>query len=170
MRGSTKIGGNMIVSKPAYLRVIGYLSFALALSPISQLGGCSKGELIQLTNRDYLGTWVHKESAFGNNVRVDNRLLAFYDDSTVSYFRCTKRAGMSKSVNIPESYISKLSETELLIEVDLFVTTAKLRFRIDRHPFEHDGDWFMQVDKVEFRKLHADEPSDHESWPCHSDE
>jgi hypothetical protein len=160
----------MIATKPIRLRIIRQLSSALALSLTVQMASCSKGEPIQLTERDFLGTWIHKENAFGNNVRVDNRLLAFYDDNTVSYFRCTKRSGMSKKVSIPDSYISKLNDSELIIEADLFVTTAKLKFQIDRHPFERDGDWFMQVDKVEFRKLHADEPSDHESWPCHSDE
>jgi putative transposon-encoded protein len=160
----------MIASKPVYLRTIRRLSGALALSLMSQIGGCSKGEPITLTERDFLGTWIHKENAFGNDVRVDNRLLAFYDDSTVSYFRCTKRAGMSKKVSVPDSYISKLNGSELVVEADLFITTAKLKFRIDRHPFERDGDWFMQVDKVEFRKLHDGEPSDHESWPCFSED
>ena len=160
----------MIAAKPIYLRTTRPLYSALALSLTLQIAGCGKGEPIQLTARDYLGTWVHKENAFGNNVRVDNRLLAFYDDSTVSYFRCTKRAGMSKRVSIADSYISKLDGRELVIEAELFITTAKLKFRIDHQPFERDGEWFMQVDKVEFRKLHNGEPSDHESWPCFSEE
>ena len=142
----------------------------VVLASISQLTACSKGDPIQLTNENYFGTWVHKENAYGNNVRVDNRLLAFYEDSTVTYIRCSKQIKNSTSVSVPDSYISKLTETELILEADLFITTVKMKFNIDRPPFQRNSDWFMRVDGVEFRKLHISEPSDHESWPCRSDE
>jgi hypothetical protein len=143
--------------------------WTLVLALSLPIGACGKGDPIQLTDSRYLGAWLHEENAFGNNIRVDNRLLAFYDDNTVSYFRCTKRGGSTTHISFPEAYISKLEAGELIVEADIFFTSAKLKFRVQRPPFERDGDWFMQMDGLEFRKMHTGEPSDHESWPCQSD-
>lgn len=146
------------------------LNGLLALVFASQMSACSKGEPIQLSDQRYFGTWVYKQNPFGNNVRIDNRLLAIYEDSTITYIRCSKQANNSTSVSLPSGYISKLTETELTVEADVLVTTVKMRFKIEQPPVQRDGDWFMRMDGVDFRKLHQGEASDHESWPCRDDE
>jgi hypothetical protein len=128
---------------------------------------CSKEEPIQIPEEksEFFGVWIYKDDAYGNNVRKDNMLLAFYQDSTVSYKRCIKRMNGHKNTVVPDARIIKLTDKELVINVK-FLLSINLDFDIQTLPYQENNDWFMKVDGVLLRKLKPGEKSDHDLWEC----
>jgi len=128
---------------------------------------CSQEKPIQIPKEksDLFGVWIYKSDEYGNNVKIDNMLLAFYKDSTVSYKRCTKSINSHKNTVVPEAKLIKLTDKELVIKVS-FVLSFNLDFEIEALPYQENNLWFMKVDGVLLRKLRPGEKSDHDSWDC----
>ena len=142
-----------------------------AILPVLFLLSCSQEEpiLIPKEKSDLFGVWVYKYNEYGNNVKIDNMLLAFHSDSTVSYKRCIQRMSGHKTTSVPEARIIKLTDKELVIKVNLFIFRMRLNFNIEQLPYKEKDDWYMKVDGVLLRKLRPGEKSDHDSWACGDD-
>lgn len=128
---------------------------------------CSRKEPIQIPKEkeEFFGVWVYKNNEYGSDVKKDNMLLAFYKDSTVSYKRCIKRMNGHKNTIVPDAKIVKLTDKELVINVNFFLS-INLDFKIETLPYQDNNDWFMKVDGALLRKLKPGEKSDHDSWDC----
>lgn len=136
------------------------------------LSGCSDPPpAVKLgPNQSHLfGVWLYQSNTYGSDVNIDYRMLVFYPDSSASYKRCSKGPGSRKSVNLGKSYISKLTDSELVLATNLFITTVETEFVINRPAWQEGSDWLMEIDGVVFRRLKPGEKTGHESWPCDKD-
>ncbi len=112
------------------------------------------------------GVWLYQKQDFGSDVAFDYRMLVLYPDGRAVYKRCSKSPGASKSVNLGSAYVSRLTDSELVLTTNLFVTTVETEFTIDRPAWQEGNDWFMNLDGATFRRLKPGEQTGHESWPC----
>jgi len=145
-----------------YQKIIVMLLSALMLS------ACSEEVVVKVpTDKpEYIGVWQYKHDEFSNGVKVDNRLFAIYEDSTVSYKRCSKAQSSHTTVNAPEGVISKFSDNEIVVAAKVLFMSFDLDFVIDKVPYLDSGRWYMQMDGVLYTKLKEGEKSDHEHWDC----
>ena len=118
---------------------------------------------------DFYGVWIYKSNEYGNDVKIDNMLLAFHADSTVSYKRCIKRMNSHKNTSVPEAKLIKLTDKELVIKANLILMRMNLDFAIEKLPYLENNNWYMKVDGALLRKLKPGEKSDHHLWDCGDD-
>lgn len=143
----------------------------LILLPLFSIIACSQEQpiLIPEDKAELFGVWIYKNDEYGNNVKIDNMLLAFHKDSSVSYKRCIKRMNGHKNTSVPEAKIIKLTDQELVIKVSFVFFRIRLNFDIDQLPYKENDDWYMKVDGALLRRLRPGEKSDHETWDCGKD-
>lgn len=129
---------------------------------------CSQEQPIQIPEdkSEFFGVWVYKNNEYGNDVRIDNMLLVFHSNSTVSYKRCIKRMNGHKNTIVPEAKLIKLTDKEIVIRANIILMKIKLNFDIEKPPYHDNDNWHMKVDGALLRKLKPGESSNHESWDC----
>jgi hypothetical protein len=155
---------------------------ALALTAVA-LVACSRARdpLPMTGEREALvGTWVSKQAvpAEGKTVNV---VLILGSDGAASYMSCMdyEQRGDGGSVSRGHSYtgarggqVTALSDRQLTLsmQVEGWSWAINYQLEIDGLPRQEAGAWLLKVDGVTLRKLGAGEHSDHEQWPCWTDD
>jgi hypothetical protein len=140
------------------------VAFAADSKPI-QLKASLAGD-----NQRYVGTWQAK--AASNNVRkkFDNTVLIVMPNGDALYERCAGQVDGGSSrlsgTTLSDVVVGSIEDGRLTLARPTFPYVRERSFKLDRAPFQHDGDWYMVLDGVTLRKLGANESSDFASWEC----
>jgi hypothetical protein len=62
--------------------------------------------------------------------------------------------------------MSEVSNQALALSKPSTPFIAEKKFRMDRAPYEENGQWYLVLDGLRLRKLGQDETSDYKNWTC----
>lgn len=142
------------------------------------LAACSRArEPVSLTGERFalVGTWLSKRS-IPTEGKTENVVLVIGGDSSASYMSCTDYA---KDGSRGHSYtgarggkVTALTDRQLTLSMQIegWSWAMNYQLEIDGMPRLEAGAWLLKVDGVLLHKLGPDETSDHEQWPCWTDE
>ena len=144
----------------------------LLISMLSTAACSDKSPPVVLTGAqaNYFGSWEHVGSEYGNNIVVDNMLLVFHQDSTVSYVRCIKRVNGHSYTSLADAHITSLTDKQLVIKGGIAFIQFTRELPINSPPHAEGDESYLEVDGLKLRKLKAGESSTHETWKCDSDD
>jgi len=139
-------------------------TFVLSLFALS---GCGKSNPIVLPveHQDLYGVW-EKVEIKDNGLIVDNALLAFHQDNTVTYITCEKKSGFQSSKSLPGFVLVRFEGKQLDIQSDIWFGTWTEHIVIDRFPYQSLGQTYIQANGKSLRKLLDSDQTDFKNWPC----
>lgn len=145
--------------------------FVLLSCMVLLLVSCGKSDPIVLPadHQDLYGVWERTEIT-DNGLGVNNMLLAFHNDNTVTYARCFKKVNKSYSESLPGLNLIRFEGQEIDIQIGWGIFTWTKHLTINKFPYQENGQSYIDVGGVKLRKLAQDERSDYANWPCNRDD
>lgn len=167
------------------MRLLRFAAFIVASSLTAvALVACSRArDPLPMTGEraTLVGTWLSKRSMPAEG-KTENVVLVIGSDSSAAYASCMDQAqrnesgsGGSRSHSYKMARGGKVTaltdkQMTLSMQVEGWSWALNYQLEIDGLPrFEADA-WLLKVDGVLLHKLGPGETSDHEQWPCWTDD
>lgn len=154
----------------------------LILLPFVVVSGCGKSDPITLTetHSQYIGVWqTLYEQRTDSSWDVNNMLLVIYPDSTAAFRQCfisqtfneRSKRSRSKSVSMPDAYITEIADGEITLEQEQEVPIfGSVSFDYDLvvsiEPYDENGRTYMEVEETLLTRLNNDEINSQTAWEC----
>lgn len=134
------------------------------------LSGCGTNDPISLPpeHHDMYGVWQKTETK-DNGLIVNNALLVFHDDDTVTYVSCFKKPGYQSSTSMPGLNLIRFNGKEFDAQIGWFIFSWTEHFSVERFPYQEQDQTYLVVNGIKLRKLLRNETSDYANWPCNDD-
>jgi len=143
------------------------------------LASCSKPVPIKLNHhlQDYIGTWQFRfEDIQKQEIRIDNMLLILNENGSGKYRRCVvhvtktshSRKSFRSSVEFPDAVITRIENSTLSLAQKTGWFHFDSDLKIDRAPYQENGQWYLQVEGKKLSKIAAEDGGTKTGWHCPS--